>query len=169
MLRHRFALLVSSLVLVTACAQPVRPLREPVLMTLTLSATSGDPAHPITARVVLTNIGREVLHFTVPCFGPGYGPVVRDPERKNIVDVCTECAGTVACPACAPGIVVLAPGQSLEASYEYAGTLYDCDGPYTGSAGTYTVEAGTLYTLAGGTVDSVSTSATFSWSTTASR
>jgi hypothetical protein len=167
MIRASF-LLLSAFLLATGCARPTRPVRDEILLTLTLSAAAGDPARPITARAVFTNIGQEAVHFTVPCAGPGFGPVVRAPDRRNVVDACEECP-FLACPTCAPGIVALQPGQSTERSYQYAGTLYTCDGPYEGPAGAYTVEAGMHYTRADGRVDSVSASATFLWSTTAPR
>jgi hypothetical protein len=163
--------LASLVVLVLAgCAgQPTRPVREPLLLTLTLSASSGDEAHPVTARVSLTNIGDQPIAITVPCTGPGFGPAIRDPDRANILDACTECPGPVPCPLCIGIELVLQPGETADRSVVYSGTLDNCEGPYQGPAGTYTVEAGTPYRRADGRVDSVASSTTFTWSTTAAR
>lgn len=158
-----------SLVLAGCAGQPTRPQRDPLLMTLTLSAASGDPANPITARVSLTNIGQETIRITVPCVGPGPGPAVHAPDRANIHDACSECPPPVPCPLCIGQDLVLEPRDVAQYSVVYSGTLNDCSGPYEGPSGVYSVEAGTNYMLADGRVGSVSTSATFTWSTTAAR
>lgn len=168
-MRPLLVLSLISLVLAGCASQPSRPRRDPILMTLTLSATSGDPSHPINATVRLTNLGEEAATLLASCSRAGFGPGVHAPDRANILDACEECAPPVPCPVmlCAP--IQLRPGQTIERSVEYSGTLYDCAGPYDGPAGTYSVEAGTALSFGSGTVDTVSAVATFAWSTTAPR
>jgi hypothetical protein len=156
--------------LIAGCGdQPTAPVGEPVLITLSLSARSGDPAHPITATVRLKNVGWESVTVLASCSGPGFGPAIHAPDRANILDVCAECAPSVPCPlmSCAPRI--LRPRESIQRTVEFGGTLASCEGPYDGPSGIYTVEGGTVYTFASGAAGSVSTSATFTWSTTPPR
>ena len=165
----RITAVVLGLLLLGCDRVPTRPEGStlPVRFTLTTSSRTGDPAHPVSLRARVTNVGGGPIIYTEGCSGPGIPLIVRAPDRGNIVDACVECRN-YQCPGCADRIVTLGPGQSVEAEGVFDGTLYHCDGPYAGPGGMYTVEA-TFRPLApdGDGSVSITRSQTFSWSATA--
>ena len=162
----RIAAPVLGLLLLGCDRVPTRPdiSSIPVRFTLTLSSAAGDRDHPVGIHARVTNVGFRPISYSVGCTSPGIRLSVRAPDRGNVVDPCTECPIAV-CPACADLLLSLMPGQSIESSAVFTGTLQHCDGPYAGPAGEYTVEA-TFWSRAADGRDSLSITRaeTFSWS-----
>ena len=162
----RIAAPVLGLLLLGCGRVPTRPdgSAVPVRFTLTLSSDSGTVDHPVSAHARVTNVGSGPISYTAGCSGPGIRLSVRAPDRGNVVDLCTECPNML-CLACPDQLLSLMPGQSVESSVVFAGTLQQCDGPYAGPGGVYTVEASFRSSAAdGGGSLSITRAQNFYWS-----
>jgi hypothetical protein len=169
---RRFARAAITL-LIAGCSGsfPTRPaldLNPALAMSLTLSADSGDAAHPITLTARVTNVGRRTVVYFLDCIVTAPAIAIHSPDHDNINQPCGECPN-VACPACAGAMLALEPGHSVETTRTFTGQLLHCDGPYSGPSGVYDVDASLEAQTSSGQKVSVTSDATFHWSVSAPR
>lgn len=143
---------------------PQGPKAYDIAFDLSLSATAGDPAHPVSARFRGTNQGaRPVFIFYQGCTTANPDLRVLGPDGSVVF--LSDPTNPPMCPTSSGEFIPFGPGAVAEGAIEFTGKLYMANGvPYDAPAGSYTAVTNFVYfrTQTAGR-EQVERSARFNW------